>query len=685
MIYAYRLRLLCIMCLFSMSINSYALDIFHNGVNLITGTWTGNGDLEETSEGGPFNGSTHYRFIYDYDGFWAGFGLNMDNWGNSPAYDFSEYTHIYIAYKELNNNQTFRLQLRSGDNEGPSFDLGGMNTAYQVIKIPLILLSGGLDMTEITELIFSIGGDFPEGNGTVYVDAIYLTNEGISSIGSASWPLQQALGRGFNMTNWLEAYWLIPFDAFPEVDRYDRSHVEFLANAGMDHIRLPITFEHLTGPAPDYELDLNHIVFDLIDSAIQWAIDYNLLLIIDNHHGSVTLSNDNFETELPRIMAIWSQVIDLYGHLDPDQFLFELYNEPTSAISNNNLRVFFQQLIDDIRLKTSDHTLIIGGNGFNSGSGLTSFIPIENDQRLIYTFHSYEPYFFTHQGMSWTSPPFLPPTSFPEEGDVQMLEDLFSTVADWSAIYDLPVYMGEYGCAVSADDDSRCNYINLIMDLSNTYGFTHAYWDVFFDFGFADPDQLDGSQVVPCFAQAIGLNFIVLSIDVIKLDQDCYADHVELTWHMAPSTDDKDRFYLEYSSDAFTWKRLPIAQTGYREQAVSFTISKNLGPYIRLHQESESGDINKSPISILTCTEDAYVKVFPNPTNGPLYFQVDDTSIDGNFHLTIFDAYGRSVFHRTMDRYLSESIDLSHLSNGSYRLSIQGTDLNHQSTILVIK
>lgn len=682
MTHLYRRLFLCIACLSCLTANSFALDIFHNGVNLVTGTWTGNGTLVETTDDFPFDGSTHFRFTYDYDGFWAGFGLNLDNWGSSSAYDFSGYTHIYFAYRGLNNNQTFRIQLRSGDIEGPSFDIGGNNSDYQIIKIPLVFLSGSLDLTQITELIYSIGGDFPEGDGTVYLDAIYLANEDIPAIGSASWGIQQALGKGFNMTNWLEAYWLIPFNAYPEVDRYDRTHVEFLADAGMDHIRLPVTFEHLTGPGPDYLFDLDHIVFDLIDSAIQWSEDYDLMLIIDNHHGTVTLSNDNYEDELPRLKAIWSQIIDLYGHLDPTKYLFEIYNEPTGAISNNNLKVFFEELVGEIRTQTQDHTVIIGGNGYNSGNGLTSFLPIENDQRIIYTFHSYDPYFFTHQGMSWTDPPFLPPRAFPEDDDEDVIRNIFTAVSEWSDIYDLPVYLGEYGCAVSADDDSRCNYITHLMHLSDSLSFSHAYWDVFFDFGFADPEQLDGSQVVSCFAQAIGLNFIVLSLDVLKVDQDCQMHNALLTWHMSP-TDSEDLFFLEYSDDAFSWTRLPSPQAMSRTGEVSFTLSRPIGPYIRLHCESKSGEINKSPITLLTCSDDFISRVYPNPTHGPLHLDLDPSIIGSNFAITIFDATGRSVMQKHND--MTTALDISHLVNGTYQLTVQGNGLTYQTTIVVLK
>ena len=44
---------------------------------------------------------------------------------------------------------------------------------------------------------------------------------------------------------------------------------------------------------------------------------------------------------------------------------------------------------------------IIGGTNYNSLDELMQFGKI-NDDRILYTFHFYEPYIFTHQGAEWT-------------------------------------------------------------------------------------------------------------------------------------------------------------------------------------------------------------------------------------------------------------------------------------------
>ncbi len=488
-------------------IGSGATDIYRNGASLVTGTWQSGGVLEETAADQPFDGTEHLRFAYSYTENWSGFGLNMDNWGSGNAVDFSGYTHLHIAFRGVSPGQNIEVTLRSGDHFGQGYVLGGDAVQYTTIEIPLIFLLGSLDPGAITELMFSVSGPDPVGSGAVYIDAIYLLDGSGEPVGSDLWPLQRAMGRGFNLTNWLEAYWLMPFGAYPETDKFTREHFEFMAAGGMKTVRMPVTFERLAGDAPGYLLDTAHVAFALVDSVISWTRDLGLYLIIDNHHG-YELSDATYEEDAERLGRIWEQLIDRYGYLNPDSVLFELHNEAT-FVSNARLRDIFEYVVSVIRTRTAEHAVIIGANYWNSGSGLTSFEPL-NDRRIIYTFHNYDPYEFTHQGMSWTQPPYFPARTFPQGDEAGQIRDLFRSVRAWSDIFDVPVFLGEYGAAVSADAESRCNYIVLLAQLADSLEFPHIYWDVFQPsdgFGFVEGGVLSPDAVAPCFAAALGLDW----------------------------------------------------------------------------------------------------------------------------------------------------------------------------------
>ena len=490
--------------------------IYKNGQTLITGVWSaagtdGTASLTEVSGQTPHEGNQHYRFEYAYTGSWAGLGLNMDNWGANAARDFSGYSHLRIAYRGLSGAQTLTLSLRDGGNYGNTLEIGPATSGYTVIDVPLFALTIGsaVSPSAVREIDLSISSNNTVGSGTVFIDAIELVNisGGASGTSAATMARANALGRGINTANWLEAYWLIPFNAYPEVNRYTRAKVQALRNAGFQTFRLPVTFERLASTTQPYSLDFNHVAFSLVDSMIVWANDYDFRLIIDNHHG-YQLTNANYATETGRLSAIWRQLTLRYDHLDPDRFLFEIYNEPTNEISNANWRSVAQNLLAAIRMnETQTHSVLVGASSWNSGPNLIAFTPL-SDQDVIYTFHNYDPYLFTHQGMSWTTPAYFPQRTFPQTDEIAAINQLFTAVKAWGDNYEVPVNLGEFGCSTEADADSRCNWITALMNAITANDLSYFYWDAISPsdaFGFFNDGIIDEAHTIPCFAEAMGL------------------------------------------------------------------------------------------------------------------------------------------------------------------------------------
>jgi hypothetical protein len=61
---------------------------------------------------------------------------------------------------------------------------------------------------------------------------------------------------------------------------------------------------------------------------------------------------------------------------------------------------------------------------------------------------------------------------------------------------------------------------------------------------------------------------------------------------------------------------------------------------------------------------------YPNPSNGQLQFKKEDPSVSGTFEVNIFDISGKLVFQKR-ETDLSETFDLSHLSEGNYLYQIK--------------
>jgi len=83
--------------------------------------------------------------------------------------------------------------------------------------------------------------------------------------------------RGVNLTGWFQASSArkIQFRKFTKKDFIE------IKSLGCDVIRLPINLHGMTAGAPDYVID--PLLFTFLDSAVNWAEELQLYLLIDNH------------------------------------------------------------------------------------------------------------------------------------------------------------------------------------------------------------------------------------------------------------------------------------------------------------------------------------------------------------------------------------------------------------------
>jgi endoglucanase len=152
------------------------------------------------------------------------------------------------------------------------------------------------------------------------------------------------------------------------------------------------------------------------------------------------------------------------------------------------------------------------------------------DDNIIYTFHFYEPFLFTHQGADWvgdqvatTGIPFpydakkYPPINpqvigtwgesnyyqYKNDGNEQAVHDKLQIVKNWSNKYYVPVLCGEYGVYNKyTDADSRCRYIKTVRKNLKLLGMPGVLWDYNTNFSIFS-GQPSISNLSGCMKQAI--------------------------------------------------------------------------------------------------------------------------------------------------------------------------------------
>ena len=147
---------------------------------------------------------------------------------------------------------------------------------------------------------------------------------------------------------------------------------------------------------------------------------------------------------------------------------------------------------------TPERKVIVGGNRWNSVYELKNLYVTDNPN-IIYTFHMYDPFLFSHQRASWVPAhaAYEKPVAYPfavddhleffgeqlplhmERGmiiDQDYLRKVFTPAMEFIKKNGRPLYLGEYGAIFHSDDDSAVRWYNDVADLCLEYGIGRAVW-----------------------------------------------------------------------------------------------------------------------------------------------------------------------------------------------------------------
>jgi endoglucanase len=339
-----------------------------------------------------------------------------------------------------------------------------------------------------------------------------------------------AMEKGMNVSNWLERHW---DSDWPNPAKYSKQDLERMQEAGITSIRLPIGFHGVVDVNPPYEVDTAHILFDLVDSVIQWTDELNMKLLIDNHHGW-DLSNENWRPQLPMFSHMWSVVAQRYQHLNPDRVMFELMNEPSLLFDKDSLVIMYNDAIDSIRQHTIEHSIVISPHWGGTAMVIPEFEPLA-DTNLIYTWHVYDPLDFSHQGLTWHNPYFPSGNPFPN-ADTTFFEGWlyngWQNVLDWKQTYNKPLFLGEFGLSNYCDSVSVCRWLEYTMTRVKQHHIPWFYWDWQWDFSMFNSQVISEDSIYPCYKYYLGLYGDDTFTDVQQIESES-----ELTLYPNPTSE----------------------------------------------------------------------------------------------------------------------------------------------------
>jgi endoglucanase len=307
--------------------------------------------------------------------------------------------------------------------------------------------------------------------------------------------------RGANLGNGLEAP--------PGQDwgvHYTSDDLRHVRAEGFDHIRIPIGWHHYTGPGPGFHIKPEF--FARVDQLVDAGLKDGLAVLINIHHFDEFTTDPKAQT--PKFLAVWEQIAAHYAGA-PEGLAFELLNEPRDAATTEVINPIFAEAIRRIRKTNPGRPIFVGPGRWNGVDELNRLRLPDDDQNLIVTVHSYDPFLFTHQGATWSGPdtkitgiifPGPPHTRLKPDPNLKVSQWVLDWVErynteltatnpssphvvqaaidkarEWSDYYGRPIHFGEFGCFTTADPISRANYYRTFREAAEKAGVGWAIWD----------------------------------------------------------------------------------------------------------------------------------------------------------------------------------------------------------------
>ena len=214
--------------------------------------------------------------------------------------------------------------------------------------------------------------------------------------------------RGMGLGGWLTNYkrfHVLPVEKRFDITVGDMEHfaeyiterdVEYIASLGMDHVRLG--FDQIVVESSPYEY--REEIFAILDNFVSWCEKYGLNIVFNLHKALGNYCDIDEELSLldsdylgDRFTALWKEFEKRYH--TKGEMVFELLNEVLDVDPEkwNNLA---EKTLKEIRKLNPTRKVIIGCTCWNSPHKLP-YLRLYDDDNVIYTFHSYEPFEFTHQ------------------------------------------------------------------------------------------------------------------------------------------------------------------------------------------------------------------------------------------------------------------------------------------------
>ncbi|MEV3936595.1 cellulase family glycosylhydrolase [Glycomyces sp. NPDC049804] len=268
--------------------------------------------------------------------------------------------------------------------------------------------------------------------------------------------------------------------------RPDANFFKAIRAEGFNSIRMPVSWNTHTGPAPDYEIDPD--VMARVQEVVDQALAEGLYVMINTHHDSWQYLNKfsdpaQHDAVLAQFDATWVQISETFKDY-PKQLVFEAMNEvgwnDVSTEENHalmaELNASFHEIVRNSGGDNDDRLLVLETVHTNAAQehldALAAEIEELDDPMLAATTHQYGYWPFSVN--------IAGGTKYTEEYQA-ILEGDFQRQVDTFVSKGIPVIIGEYGLLDhyqrKVERGEALKFFEHFTYLARTSGITTMLWD----------------------------------------------------------------------------------------------------------------------------------------------------------------------------------------------------------------
>jgi aryl-phospho-beta-D-glucosidase BglC (GH1 family) len=330
------------------------------------------------------------------------------------------------------------------------------------------------------------------------------------------------LARGINLSHWYAQSTTGQYDEARLSTYFTETDAQLVREMGFSHVRLTLDDTVVFDASSPGALHTNNLA--TLKSRIGWFLERDVAVIVDLHPG------DEFKRSLlepngaEAFVSQWKALASALAELDPDKLFLEILNEP-HHLKDDAWFSLQGRVLQAIRQAAPNHTVIVTGDEWGSLANLEKLAPYP-DPNVVYTFHCYDPFIYTHQAATWgwdvtravggldwpveaaraDEVAKASTTTDEAQGHVRhavatrtleasWLKGHFDRISAWQAKHGMPrVYVGEFGVyRRAAPEDGRYRWHQAVVDEFEQRGWGWSMWD--YAGGFAVVNTNDGRRV----------------------------------------------------------------------------------------------------------------------------------------------------------------------------------------------